>query len=58
MRKEKEKKKQQSQQCECCGARMEIAEELAPEAKKGNYCANCTPKPTKEPFCEKNEKQR
>lgn len=54
----KEKKQQQKQQCECCGARMEIAEELAPEAKRGNYCANCGPKAYKEPFCEKCAKMR
>lgn len=47
--------------CRCCGTRMEIAAEIAPEldaADQAGYCQACGPKPRKEPFCRRCEDLR
>ncbi len=54
----KEKRQRQKAQCGCCGARMEIAEELVPDQDGKVYCENCGPRPTRMPYCPKCENLR
>ncbi len=54
----KEKGQQRRTRCTCCGVRMEIAKEIAPDTDGMQYCTQCGPRPTKAPYCPRCEHQR